>query len=203
LCGGRLTIRIARGPERDPESAKRMILETPGIIEEELQVLDGHLRAGTGNLIDLLAVDVRGALALIEFDRNGEEELFHRVLDHHAWVAGQALFLRRLYGGGRIDPFRTPRLFVLSPRFSGGFLKKLSYLKIPVEPRVYRLLVAGDEPALYVERAETWSAEADLPAVADDGASLPAAPERLSPEELEAFYDFERKLLENDGKARA
>ncbi len=179
-----------------------MILETPGIIEEELQVLDGHLRAGNGNLIDLIAVDARGVLTLLEFDRDDEEELFHRLLDHHAWVAAQALFLRRLYGGGRIDPFRTPRLFVLSHRFSGGFLKKLSYLKIPVEPRVYRLLVAGDEPALYVERAETWSAEEDFPAAAAADPSFPAAPERLSPEELEAFYDFERKLLGDDGKVR-
>lgn len=177
-----------------------MILGDPGIVERGFVALDGQVRAGSGGLIDLVAVDASGILALLEIDREGEEKLLARALEHRAWAVEQFQFLRHLYGGIRIHPFRLPRLVLVSHNYSPAFLQKLPELDVPVTPLVYRLLLSRGDLALYVEPAGEPAGEpAWEPAPGEDEflpeqSEAPAAPERaerLSPEELEAFYRFE------------
>jgi len=172
-----------------------MILEDPGIVEQGLVVLDGNLRAGAGSLIDFVATDVSGGLVLVEIGRESEDELILRILDHHCWVRSQAFFLRRLYGGGRIDPFRSPRTIVLSHHFSPRLLQRIASIRLFVTPLLYRLLLAGNEPALYLETVEEslglGEVQGAAPGVSPEKAANGAEVERLSPEELEAFYHFE------------
>ena len=196
--GERLTIRIVRGPARDPEIVKRLILEDPGIVEEGLRILDAHLRAGCGSLIDLFGVDPLGDFVLLELDRAGEEELLKRIRGHQAWVAAQALFLRRLYAAGPIHPFRPPRVIVLSGHLSEGFIEAARGLTPPPSLLNYRILVSEGRPMLYLEPAERDgpSCEAPIAAARED---LPAVPERLTPEEWEAFYGYEQQRLVREG----
>ena len=169
-----------------------MILGDPGIVEMGFVALDGQVRAGSGGFIDLVAVDASGTLALLEIDREGEEKLLARALEHRAWAVEQFQFLRHLYGGIRIHPFRLPRVVLVAHNYSPAFLQKLPELDVPVTPLVYRLLVSRGDLALYIEPAGEPAAGEDR-FVPEQG-EAPAAPERaerLSPEELEAFYRFE------------
>ena len=164
-------------------------------MEEGLRVLDSHLRSGDGSLIDLLAMDARGALVLIEIERDSEDELFLRLIDHQAWVVSQAPFLRRLYALPGLDIARTPRIIVLAHDYSATARARLRCLNLPLDSRTYRLLVAGDAPALYLESSEEAPAETALPRPVGVAAELPSGAERLTPEELEMFYRFERRRL--------
>jgi hypothetical protein len=184
-----------------------MILANPGIVEEGFFPLDAHLRAGNGSLIDLLAVDASGALAVLEIDRSGEDHLLRRSLEHQGWILTQVHFLRRLYGPERIQPFRSPRAILLSNQFSPSFLARVSELPISISPMTYRLSLSGGGPSLRLDRAtpEAGAQQAGpgppafaeiLPAPADP---LSQAAESLTSEELEAFYRFERQRL-NQGE---
>src|SRR4030095_13779905 len=149
----RLTIRIARGTLQDSEIARSLILRKPGIVEEDLRILDAHLMAGRHGLIDLVGVDVRGSFLLVEFDRGNEADLLRRIREHQAWVASQALFLRKLYGTGLLNPFRPPRVLALAKRFSEKFLRDTEELKPTVTPLLYKILSDSDEPALQLQPA--------------------------------------------------
>ena len=181
-----------------------MILENPGTIEQDLFPLDAHLRAGNGGLIDLLAVDRSGTLAVLEINRTGEDDLLRRSLEHQGWVGSQIHFLRRLYGSERIHPFRSPRAFLLSTHFSPSFLSKVSELPAPITMVVYRLAFSANVPRLHLEPAAPVAAPQPVaspwfgPALEGSTAAGPAdaaGPARLTSEELEAFYRFERHRL--------
>jgi hypothetical protein len=196
-----------------------MILENPGIVEEGFFPLDTHLRAGNGGLIDLLAADGSGTLAVLEIGRDGEENLLRRSLEHQGWIVGQVHFLRRLYGPERIHPFRAPRAILVSSRFSRGFLDKIAELPVSITALTYRLAGLDERAALRLQPATPAAGEpADeglsfhpeiLPPETADftprprelDAGMAMATEiadetaRLTPEELEAFYRFERKRL--------
>ena len=197
--GEGLTIRIVRGPARDPESAKSLILEDPGIIEEGFRILDAHLRAGRGGLIDLLAVDARGDFVLLELEREGEEELLHRVREHHAWVSQQIPFLRKLYGAGPVSPFRPPRAMVLAESFSADFAETLRVQGLTLTLLHYRIFLSADRPMLYLEPAEAVEPATPLSTEAEIE-NLVLQPDRLTPEEWEEFYGFEQRRLAAEGR---
>jgi hypothetical protein len=219
LNGERLAIHTARGSSRGPEFVKRTILANPELIEAGFFPLDAHLRAGNGGLIDLLAVDGAGTLAVLEIDRDGEEHLLRRSLEHQGWIATQIPFLRRLYGGERILPFRSPRAILLARRFSRPFLDRIAELPTPITPLLYRLAVSGDtsslrlEPAAPAPQPVTGDPLLSMFAGMDPLPEIPAPPdflglqeipalegERLTEEELEAFYRFERQRLDRGKK---
>ena len=206
LSGERLPIHTARRPGRDPETVKRTILEDPGKVEKGLFALDAHLRAGNGGLIDLLAVDGSGALVVLEIDRAGEDDLLRRALEHQGWVGSQIHFLRKLYGPERVHPFREPRAVLLAPQFSPAFVAKVAELPVPITPLVFRIDSAGGKSSLVLEApVETVTPDrifpgasayaADIPAPADSPATVA---ERLTHEEMEAFYHFERRRLRRE-----
>lgn len=198
-----------------------MILASPEIVEDGFFPLDTHLRAGNGGLIDLLAVDAAGTLAILEIGRDGEENLLHRCLEHQGWIVGQVHFLRRLYGPERIHPFRAPRAILLSTRFSRSFLEKIAELPVSITALAYDLDGAGGRPALRLrpavaaatpappdpllvfepeilppEAAELCSPPGELdPGPAAGASEAEDGTAHLTPEELEAFYRFERRRL--------
>ncbi|HEU5180098.1 MAG TPA: hypothetical protein VFW45_04865 [Candidatus Polarisedimenticolia bacterium] len=202
--GTRLTIRIVRGPARDPDTIKRLILADPGILEDRLRVLDGHLRSGDGDLIDLLAMDRHAEFVLIEIDRGDGESLVSRILRHRQWIASQFLFLRKLYGAGPITA-KPPRVIVLSEQFENKLLEALGSQGPGVRALTYRILLTGGGTHLYLEAAQEPLAlpvleeldQSGPPAEEEPVVPMPEhlSPERLSEEEWEAFYEFERRRL--------
>jgi hypothetical protein len=197
--GERLTIRIVKGPTRDPERAKSLILEDPGIIEEGFRILDAHLRAGRGGLIDLLAVDARGDFVVVELERDGEEDLLRRVREHHAWVSLQVPFLRKLYSAGSVSPFRPPRAIVLAESFSGPFLENARDQGLPLILFHYRIFLSAERPVLYLEPAEAGEPPAPQ-SIEAELENLVLGPDRLTPEEWEEFYGFEQRRLAAEGR---
>jgi len=155
-------------------------------VEGGLFALDAHLRAGTGGLIDLLAVDGSRALTLVEIDRAGEDELLARSLEHHSWAASQIHFLRRLYGPDRIHPFRTPRAILLAREFSASFLRKVADLSTPLLPMVYRIRANGNGSLLQVESTVDLPPARPAPWATRGLAGLAASAGLPTPEELAA-----------------
>ena len=182
-----MAIRTAQGPILDLETVKETILAKPEIVEKGLFVLDAHLRAGSAGLIDLLAVDGSGALAILEIDRDGEDDLLNRSLEHHGWVGSQIPFLRRLYGAERIHPLRTPRAILLAQQYSPAFLRKVHDLRIPVTPILYHLRPGGERPSLHFKPAADAPLQGEfVPQASLRPADVAAWSDRLTPEDVAA-----------------
>ena len=151
-------------------------------------------------------MDGSGALVILEIDRGGEDDLLRRALEHQGWVGSQIHFLRKLYGAERVHPFREPRAVLLSTRFSRGFLARVGDLPVPVTPLIYSLLHSDGRTSLRLEPMDgTAEQEKTLTGAFPFPADVPAPPdpvapvaERLTQEEMEAFYRFERQRLEKE-----
>ena len=177
----------------------------PGILEDRLRVLDAHLRSGDGDLIDLLALDRHAGFVLIEIERDNGEHLLSRIQRHRQWIASQFLFLRKLYGAGPITS-KPPRVLVLAEQFETRLLEGLLSQGSGIRALTYRILMTDGRPHLYVEPApELTLAPYEEPyplesgPAAEEGLPNPEperlSPERLSEEEWEAFYEFERRRV--------
>ena len=151
-------------------------------------------------------MDGSGALVVLEIDRAGEDDLLRRALEHQGWVGSQIHFLRKLYGPERVHPFREPRAILLAEQFSRAFLSKVADLPVPITPLACRLISSDGLPSLCLE-APNGAAATDriLPGAPASPADLPAPPdsppivaERLTHEEMEAFYHFERRRLRRE-----
>ncbi len=163
-------------------------------------------------MIDLLALDRHIGFVLIAIERHDGEYLLSRILRHRHWIASQFLFLRKLYGAGPITA-KPPRVIVLSEQFEDKLLEALSSHGPGIRTLTYRILMTGGEPHLYLEPAaelpwappvleeltRTPSALEEMrpletPTLAEEVPVL-SQPERLSEEEWEAFYEFERRRM--------
>ena len=152
-------------------------------------------------MIDLLALDRHAGFVLIEIERPDGEDLLSRILRHRQWVASQFLFLRKIYGAGPITG-KPPRVLVLAEQFETRLLEGLLSQGSGIRALTYRILMSDGRPHLYVEPApeppltlsgmeeprppETAAAEEEIPT---------PEPARLSEEEWEAFYEFERRRV--------
>ena len=143
---------------------------------------------------------------VLEIDRAGEDDLLRRALEHQGWVGSQIHFLRKLYGPERVHPFREARAVLLASQFSPAFLAKVAELPVPISPLVFRIDSAGGKPSLVLEApVETVTPDRILPGVSAPPADIPEpvdspaiVAERLTHEEIEAFYHFERRRLRKE-----
>jgi hypothetical protein len=168
-------------------------------------------------------VDKAGALTLLEIERCGEEELLRRALQHLQWVVAQTPFLRRLYGAERIHPFRRARVILLAREFSESFLAKVGEQSEPMTAILFTLSSNGngqEKACVHAARSAAEQVQTETPAMPSDFAArapaiqespepLPAGepldnpPERLTAEELDAFYRFEQRRLEQEKEGAA
>lgn len=152
-------------------------------------------------------MDRHAEFVLIEIDRADGEHLFSRIQRHRQWIASQFLFLRKLYGAGPITA-KPPRVIVLSEQFEQKLLEAQRSQGPGFRALTYRILVTDGGSHLYVEPAlepplplsvleELHPLETSPVAEEEPVVAMPEhlSPERLSEEEWEAFYEFERRRM--------
>lgn len=92
--------------------------KSAGILEEGLRAIDADIPLEIGDAIDLVALDRRNQLAIIDVDASANDGLLARGISHVDWFARHVQIVRRMYPGYAIDFESEPRLFLIGPRFS-------------------------------------------------------------------------------------
>ena len=90
----------------------------PTLLEEGLSIIDEGIPVHECGLIDLLAADLTGRLAVIDIDGFPNDTLLMRGISHCNWLVSNIPILRRMYRGFPIDYASNPRLFLVAPDFS-------------------------------------------------------------------------------------
>jgi hypothetical protein len=90
-----------------------------GALEDGLRVVDATLPCPPCGEIDLLAVDRKGRLAIVDFETTTVNDgLLIRGLGHFDWILRNLAAVQRMYPSPGVDVSLPPRLVLLAPRFS-------------------------------------------------------------------------------------
>ncbi len=110
-----------------------VLYRSAGVLEEGLRAVDTGVACEIGGVVDLVAVDRRNQLVLIDVDTSASDGLLLRGICHLDWFARNVPIVRRMYSGQAIDFGSEPRLFLVGPRFSPLFrcaMQRITCLRI-------------------------------------------------------------------------
>jgi hypothetical protein len=114
------------------EQLLSFLREQPAALEEGMKLIDANLPCETPGDIELIALDGRNRLAIIDLDDKPTDSLLLRGLAHLDWVVRNIPLLRRTYQGQVINFSLGVRLFLLAPGFSPLFRCALNQIQ-PLE----------------------------------------------------------------------
>ena len=104
-----------------------------GVLEEGLRAIDTGVPCEIAGAIDVVGIDRRNQLVLIDVDASGSDGLLLRGTCHVDWFIRNAQIVRRMYAAHPIDFSSEPRLFLVGPRFSPVFrcaVQRITCLRI-------------------------------------------------------------------------
>ena len=87
-------------------------------LEDGMRSIDENVPCDPYGCIDLVAVDSRDQLCIINVDIVQKDELLLRGIAHFDWIVRNELIVRRMYHGRVINFSAQPRLFLVAPDFS-------------------------------------------------------------------------------------
>ena len=103
------------------EQLVSLLKQQTAALEEGMKAIDASIPCETSGSIELLAVDGKNQLAIIDLDDHPDDGLLLRGIDHFDWIVRNAPNVRRMYQGQVIDFSVQPRLFLVAPEFSPLF----------------------------------------------------------------------------------
>jgi hypothetical protein len=105
-----------------PTVSRELILgflnRSAAVLEEGLRAIDASIPCDPFGFIDLLAVDSRDQLCIINVDVVREDESILRGIACFDWMVRHTPIVRRMYQGRVINFSAQPRLFLVAPDFS-------------------------------------------------------------------------------------
>jgi len=148
---------------KDILELEQLIIKELANMDERLEIIDRHTKLKGPQEIDLLAIDGRRRLLLIEILKDNEELLLSKALDHFDWIISNNEIVSKIFLEEKIDLSLTPRIIMLASRFSEAFKRRMLYLK-PMEIHLYEYQCIETDSAkrLLFERIEVDSNESEV-----------------------------------------
>ena len=88
------------------------------VLEEGLRAIDANIPCDPFGFIDLVALDSKDQLCIINVDVVQKDESFLRGIAYFDWIVRNTPIVRRMYQGRVINFSAQPRLFLVAPGFS-------------------------------------------------------------------------------------
>lgn len=146
----RFTRRIPAGPEE----LRAEVLADPESLAPGLRVVATSLPLGDRGILEALAADGRGRLALLAFSLDAGQETVARAIDQWDWVITHLPALRAFSPPPGVDLASEPRLLLVAHRV-GAAARRLAFTIRRPEIEMFEasLIGAGDQRGILVERA--------------------------------------------------
>ncbi len=103
------------------EQVASLLRRQTASLEEGMRAIDVNVPCETSESIEVLALDARNQLAIIDFDDHSNDALLLRGIDHVNWITRNMHIVRRMYQGQAINFALQPRIVLVAPDFSPLF----------------------------------------------------------------------------------
>jgi len=118
LARGSVTPATAGAPAVEQDGLVSLVCKSVDALEEGLRVVDAKIPLEVGGTVDLVAVDRRNQIVIIDIECAERDALLLRGLCHLDWFARNVPIARRMYPACGIDFASEPRVLLLAPSFS-------------------------------------------------------------------------------------
>jgi len=98
-----------------------LLKEQPAALEEGMKAIDANIPCEASGNIEVLALDSRNQLAIIDLEDHFSDELLLRGVAHADWIGRNTPNVRRMYRSQVINFSLQPRIFLVAPEFSTLF----------------------------------------------------------------------------------
>jgi hypothetical protein len=103
------------------EQLVALLKQQTAALEEGMKAIDANIPCETSGSIEILALDGKNQLAIIDLADHLDDGLLLRGIDHFDWIVRNAPNVRRMYQSQVINFSLQPRLFLVAPEFSPLF----------------------------------------------------------------------------------
>ena len=130
------------------------LAECQDALEPGLRILGAAVPCSPHTEIDVLAVDRRNRLTIVDVETTLDDRLLLRGIGHVDWAVCNLANLGRMYPACAIDAGLQPRLMLVAPAFSQLHASALRQLTGPaVRCFIYHTVVVSDRPGIFIEPA--------------------------------------------------
>ena len=191
-----MSIAFTHLPVEDRETLAELVAEDCQALEEGLQVVSRRVSSAEREPIDLLAVDARGRLVVIDVTPQGGDHLLLEGLAHVRWLRQSHQQMANLALEQKADLTLFPRLIVVARDFSTALREAIGGLVTPATDLFrFRWLEVGGQKGLFLELVSS-SCAVDIKKLKPE-ASLPTLVEGivcLAEEEIASFMEMNSRF---------
>jgi len=198
-----MTIAFTHLPVEDRETLAELVAEHCQALEEGLQVVGRRMGSAKTGPIDLLAVDARGRLVVIDVTPQGGDHLLLEGLAHVRWLRRTHQQMANLASEQKADLTLFPRLILVAREFSAALREAIGGLGAPATDLFrFRWLEAGGQKGLLLELVSTsWALDAKKPKPEVPLPTLVEGIVALAEEEIATFMEMNSRFTLSQSRA--
>jgi hypothetical protein len=110
------------------EALTAVIKKQAGSIEEGMKAIDTNIPCEGSGSIDVLAIDGKNQLVIIDLEERPQDGLLLRGIAHAEWMIRNLPNVRRMYHDQTVNFALPPRIFLMAPEFSSLFKSVASHI---------------------------------------------------------------------------
>ncbi len=110
------------------KNLRQLIVKELKRVDSHLSVVDFSYGCHEYGFIDILAVDQKGQLVLIDLIESGATPSLVSLLNKFRFVLDSRESIHQLFSNHVIDPALIPRIIVIAPRFKHRFMRSLAFV---------------------------------------------------------------------------
>jgi len=119
-----------------------------------MRAIDVNIPCESSENIEVLALDSRNQLAIIDFDDHPNDALLLRGIDHVHWITRNMHIVRRMYQGQPINFALQPRVVLVAPDFSAlSRSVALRMMSVPISCVKYHAIAIAEGIGIFFEDA--------------------------------------------------
>ena len=129
-----------------------LLKKQAGAIEEGLKAIDSNIPCETSGAIDVLAIDSKNQLVVIDLEEHPNDALLLRGIDHADWIVRNSTIVRRMYHAHSINFTLPPRLLLVAPDFSPLFRSVAGHVaSLQIECLKYHAIALSGGTGIFFE----------------------------------------------------
>jgi len=131
---------------RDEKELTQCIKHNPSSIEPNLKIIDTFFKLQDGKEIDILAIDEKNRLVVIELKHGVDYHQLNQAVGYYDWILNNFDTIKRIFPNFTIEAI-APRLILIAEDFPEEILNLAKYLKDNIGITMYRYtaIQSGDE----------------------------------------------------------
>jgi len=183
---------------------REIILKNPDCLQSGLSFIDIELGNVDVGIIDFLAVDKTGKLAIVNFDSEENNGMLICALSQMQWLKKNENLVKRLFFSENVDFTQAAQLIFVGPTFSEKFRSALKQLiSLDIKLIGYKYVVQDTKDAIFFEdlftnkaSSKTITGSDSAPVKTQDSLNLKAKSTLEIPQRIESPKEKENPAFE-------